>query len=224
MSTELIEQAKNEIMPIETKGKALVVKDADTRAQAVDLRKEIKDGIEKIEKKYHFKENTGKAHKTWKSNKDTENSVYNPIEALDVTIKGKVNAYDRDEALKAKRIADAAEVKRREDERKERERLEEKAEKAEEKGKTEKAEELREQAETVSFAPRFTAAPKGVKKLITYARITNMTKLCKAIGEGEIPFSVLQVNQSQLNAWAKGQDVKSKYDGIELYEDVSGRI
>ena len=224
MTTEVITQAKNEIIPIGEKVKELVVKDDESRECAAVLRKDLKKKMEQIEAKYHFKENTKKANELHKANKATENSVYDPAYALDKAIVLKVKEYDRALALKVQKKAEENKPKRKEAERKEREKLEARAEKAEEKGKPEQAEAFREQAETVTVAPSFSPPPKSVKKLVTKAKVTNVMKLCKLIVDGEIPFTVVDVNQPQLNAWAKGQDVKTKYEGIELYQDTSGRI
>ena len=217
---ETKEIIKAEVTPIMEQANAGVIKSQEDKDNAVNLRKSIKDAKAKIEEKFHFVENTKKAHEAWRSAKDTENSVYTPLNDADKVVMGKVRDYDRKIAIEQQRIADEAEAKRREEERKERERLERQAEKALEKGKEEVAESLIEQAETVTVAPTFQPTVK-TKKLITKVKVQNMMKLCRLIADGEVPFSVIEIAQGNLNAWAKTQDHTKKLEGLEFYQDVS---
>lgn len=83
-----------------------------------------------------------------------------------------------------------------------------------------KTEKLEEKKDYIP-APVFTPPLKEVKKLTVKARVTSIFKLCKLIAEGVIPFSVLEVSQVNLNNWAKTQNVKTQYDGIELTEETT---
>lgn len=64
----------------------------------------------------------------------------------------------------------------------------------------------------------------ALKKLTWKAKVTNMMKLCRQIGEGNVPFAVVEVRQSQLNDFAKNHDGKTKIEGIEFYQESTGRI
>lgn len=223
MNTEIIKQAKNEVMPIVELAKQLIIKTDEDQTVAKSFIKKIDEKFEELDMKFKFTETKDKTNAAHKAACATFNAFSAPFKDAKEIIAEKNKKYELDKALKAQRAAEAAEAKRQEAERKEREKLEEMARKAEEMGKEEKADMLREQAETVSIAPTFTQ-PQASKKLITKARVKNMMQLCKLIGEGVIPFSIVQINQAQLNSWAKMQDVKSKYNGIELYQDVNKRV
>lgn len=71
---------------------------------------------------------------------------------------------------------------------------------------------------------KFTPPPAQIKKLVWKARVTNMIKLCRQIGEGNVPFSVVDVQQSKLNDFAKAYDGQTKIEGLEFYQESTGRI
>jgi hypothetical protein len=224
MNNEQVTVIKTEVEPMLDKAKSLVVKDKDTKEQAVGFIKTLKDFKEKIEERFHPTANKQTAYKAYDGALATEKAFYSPIDTAIKLVSDNVKTFERDEALRIQREAQLAEAKRQEEERKERERLEAQAKKAEEKGKTEKAEALREQAETVTIAPTFTPPPQPVKKLIWKARVVNPILACQSIGAGLIPFNLVEFKVSALNDLGKSYDGKAKIAGIEFYQDVNARI
>jgi len=223
LTTEQQKTIDTEISPIIREARSLIVKSSDDREYAVGFVKKLKHLRERIEERFHPTSNKQQIYKTYQAAVDTEHAFYDDIDTAGKVTKTLVSKFNLEESLKAQREAAAAEAKRLEAERKEREKLEAQAKKAEEKGKTEKAEVLREQAETVQVAPVFTPS-RETKKLVWKARVTNMMQLCKAIGEGQVPYSVLEVRQSALNDFAKGHNGKSPVPGLTFHQEVSTRI
>jgi len=88
-----------------------------------------------------------------------------------------------------------------------------------------KIEEIQRKAEE-SPAPKmkFTPPPAPTKKLVWKARVTNMMKLCRSVGAGDVPFNVVEARGSALNDFAKSHDGKTKIEGIEFYQESTGRI
>lgn len=88
-----------------------------------------------------------------------------------------------------------------------------------------KIEEIQRKAEDIPAEKlKFTPPPLPTKKLIWKARVTNMAKLCRSIGEAEVPFCVVEIRQSALNDFAKNYDGKTKIEGLEFYQEATGRI
>lgn len=88
-----------------------------------------------------------------------------------------------------------------------------------------KLDEIKQKAEEApALKMAFKPAPMPVKKLVWKARITNMMKVCRAIGSGDVPFNVVEVRQSALNDFAKDYDGKTKIEGLEFYQESTGRI
>ena len=78
--------------------------------------------------------------------------------------------------------------------------------------------------EPAPVMPKFTPPPAPMKKLIQKARVTNMVKFCRSIGNLDIPWNTVEVRQAQLNDFAKTHDPSIKIEGIEFYQEVNGRI
>jgi len=57
------------------------------------------------------------------------------------------------------------------------------------------------------------------------ARVTDIKKLCKAIGAGKVPVTYVQPDQSALDARAKSDRNTLNIPGVEAYNDpiISGR-
>ena len=83
---------------------------------------------------------------------------------------------------------------------------------------------LQDQAETVQVEPKFTPPPTPVKKLIWKARILSVKIVCRSIGEGLLPFQMVEIKPSVLNEIGKNYDGKTRIPGLEFYQDVNGRI
>lgn len=86
---------------------------------------------------------------------------------------------------------------------------------------------IHRKAEEIPTPPiRFNTPAPAVapKKLVWKARVTNMQKLCMAIGGGAVPFSVVEVRVSAMNDFAKGYDGSSQILGLEFYQESTGRL
>lgn len=215
---------ETEISPALEKARSLVVRNSEERGLAVFFIKGLKEMKEKIENRFHPTANKKKAHEVYEDLLETEHAFYDPIDEAVKIANGTVKTFDTNEAIRVQREAQDAEAKRQEAERKEREKLESQAQKQEGKGNVERAANLREQAENVSVAPTFAPPPASVKKLIWKATCTNVFLLCKAIVTGKVPYTVLEVNVAQLNAFAKTYDGKTKIEGLEFKQESAGRI
>lgn len=260
----------NEDLPqLHSTTSAIVVKDKESRALAVQHIDTLKEVRVKIEEVFHPTANKVAAYRNYELALDTEKKFYSQIDADIKQLGANVKQHDTAEALRIKREAEArqAEADRIERERqaaiqakideenrkiqaakdeelriqrekqaeidrankKERDRLQaienerrakEAAELAEKERKaalkTEKLEEKKEAAPIPVFTP-----PVQTKKLVVKAKVLNVYKLCKLIADGIIPFNVVEVSQANLNSWAKGQDPKTKLDGIEFTEETT---
>ena len=93
-------------------------------------------------------------------------------------------------------------------------------------------EEIQAKAEEPAPAPlKFTPPPAPTKKLFWKARVTNMMKLCREIGKGNVPFSVVDISQSKLNDFAKShfsaldtEGFVPKIEGLDFYQETIGRL
>ena len=224
MEMESKQVIETEIAPMLHRARTLVVRTKEDRDHAAGMVKFMKEMRDRIEETFHPTANREKALRVYQALKDSENAFYGPIDEAEKLTKTAVKTFDTQEAIRAQRDAERLEAERRDKEEKERAKLEAKAEKELEKGNTAKAETLFDQAENVQVAPSFAPPPAAVKKLTTKAEVLNRMELCKLIAAGVIPFSVIDINQAQLNAWAKTVDPKKQYDGIRLYQESAGRI
>jgi hypothetical protein len=139
---------------------------------------------------------------------DAENEKIRAAKAEEARI-----SFEKQEAISRANKADRERLQKIENERREKE----DAELAELQRKaTLKTEKLVEKMEAAPV-PVFTPPAEPTKKLTTKASVISIFKVCKLIAVGVIPFNVLEASQVNLNNWAKTQDVKTKYDGIELF-------
>lgn len=227
MTTLQLEQKEvieTEITPMLDRARRLSVRTKDDRNFAAGTISFFKEMRERIEETFHPTRNKQTAYKAYSDALETEKAFYGPIEEAEKLTKAAIKTFDTQEAIKAQQEAERLEAERRDKEEKERAKLEARAEKELEKGNEAKAATLLEQAEYVQVAPSFSPPPAATKKLVTKARVLNTFQLCKLIADGVIPFNVVEVKQSALNDWAKTQDVKQKFAGIELYQESAGRV
>ena len=212
-----------EISPIVELAESLTIKTQDDSNRAQTNLKEIKRRRAMIHEK--FDPPVRAAHKAWQAAKSLYNYFVNPFDEAETIIKRKVVTFESEQGRRRQEEARIAEAKRQEAERKEREKLEAQAKAAEEKGKSEKAEALREKAENVTIAPAFTppAAPKveGASfKKVWKGEVTDLLALCKAIAEGRAPANLISINQTALNAFAKGVKDTMAVPGLKFFEDT----
>jgi hypothetical protein len=131
--------------------------------------------------------------------------------------------------LDAKAKKEREEQARRERaQREEAERLEREAKKAEERGNTELATAKREIAEQVALAPVQTGTTKtaeGLSSAVRYsAKCTDKATLVKAAARNPMLMSLLDVNQSALNAMARATKEAFAVPGCELEKIRDARV
>jgi hypothetical protein len=214
---------EQEILPLQQRTASLVVKSHEERASLSQDVRNAEDLMRRIEERFHPTANKESAHSAYKAALDTEKAFYGPITAFIESAKRAGRKWDTDEAIRVENERKIADAKRRDAENKKSNDLIEKAADAEKEGKPEVAEALLEQAATPPM-PAFTPPPVAVKKLIWKARVLNVQALCRAIAAGTVPFSVVEIRQSQLNDFAKGYDGQTKIDGLQFYKESVGRI
>lgn len=219
---------EKEISPISRYAVALTIRCHDEFVSAAESLKEIKRRDAKIDE--IFDPIRDAQHKAWKITCETISFLKTPLRLAETIIKKKCAAWDDQERKKREEEARLAEAKRLEAERKEKEKLEARAKKAEESGRLEKAEALREKKEAVAVLPIFTppAPPKvqgAIFKKIWKAEVTNMSDLLLSISQGKAPANLIEINQSALNAFARGVKNTLSVPGLKFYEttDMSMR-
>jgi uncharacterized protein YdiU (UPF0061 family) len=199
----------------------LEIRTQDDSLGAQGILKEIKSREKKVEQ--FFSEMKQTTYDAWKSVVAKEKAFLDPLATAERTIKNKVVSFENEAQKKRDEEARIAQAKADAIARKEREALEEKARKAAEKGNTEKAEALREQAETVVAQPVFSnpepVQAKGTAFKKTWiAEVTDLPMLLKSISEGRAPLGIISINQSALNAYAKGTKGTMQVPGLKFSE------
>ena|SRR3990167_4473720 len=229
LTTEQKQLVETEVTPIVEAANALVVKTSEQSFNAQNLVKELKRRRAMMHGRFDPPVRAG--HLAWKAAKDLYNFFINPYDEAETIVKRKIVTYESEQERKRQEEARLAEAKRQEEERKRREELERQAKAAEEKGRTEKAEALREKAETVVAPPVFTPPPPpragGTSFPKTWkGEVTNIMDLLKAIVEGKAPVTLIEINQSAINAAAKTYKNTMTIPGLKFTEvtDMSSRI
>lgn len=141
------------------------------------------------------------------------------LEDAEQTIKRDMLVWNREQ----ERLRQEREARLREQQRKEREKLQQQAEKASASGKTEKAEALLQQADMtdgVSVAPATPKTSSSVRKT-WQARVTDKAALIKAAAERPDLQALLNVDQTALNAMARGLKSNLSIPGVEAYQRES---
>jgi hypothetical protein len=142
------------------------------------------------------------------------------LASLERIMKPKIAAFQHKQEQLRRQEQAAADEKAR----KERERLEKRAEAAREKGQEEKAAALEEKAfTTVAAAP---ATPEvsvtGVSmRKVWKAEVTDVKQLCALIASGEIPPSVIEFKQAELNRLASTWQNSKQFPGLRIFQDSS---
>lgn len=136
-------------------------------------------------------------------------------------LKGKMLTYQNEQDRIARELQAEADALAR----KEREKLERRAAKAEKKGKTEKAEALSQVAETTTAPVIKSAAPKVagvVRREVWKAEVVDKRALIKHIVEERNDlFSLVEIDQSALNAWARRLKDGLDLPGVEVKKEAS---
>jgi hypothetical protein len=215
---------EHEVNPTVETANALIVRTTDDSLAAQEVLKQIKTTAKRVYAKFHGPVEA--AHTAWKAAKDLENFFMKPFEEAEAIIKRKVVTFQNEIERKRREEAAKIEAKRLEEERKRREELQRQADLAASKGKSEKAEALREAADTYVAPPVF-QAPEPVQaqgtafKKTWKAEVTDLPLFLKAVAEGRAPLGVVSINESALNAYAKGVKGTMAVRGIRFYEETS---
>ena len=224
MSSTLLQETKElekEVSGVTQFATELVVRTQEDSDGAQGLLKEIKIRAKKVES--FFAEMKQSTYDAWKSVVAKEKAFLDPLSAAERTIKQKVVTFEGEAQRKRDEDARLAQAQAEAKARKEREDLEKRAEKARESGKIERAEALKAQAEEVVAQPVFTP-PEPVKvagtafKKTWVAEVTDLPMLLKSISEGRAPLGIISINQSALNAYAKGTKGTMTVLGLKFSE------
>lgn len=192
-----------------------------TSAEQYELAGARLKGIKALREKIAttFDPHIKRAHEAHKALIREKQDAEAPLVQAEATYKGALIAYQDELNRKARE----EQARLEEQARKERERLEARAAKAEEKGKEEKAEALRMQAATVA-TPVVSIAPPKVSGISTReswkARVTDKMALVKAVAEGKVPLTALDVNATFLANQARALKTELNYPGVEVYKDT----
>lgn len=140
------------------------------------------------------------------------------LTAVEKMLKPRIAKFQQEQEAKQRQL----EAEAREKARKEREKLEARAEKAREKGQVEKADALEEKAMT-TVAQTPVAAPTKVSGVSTrkrwVAEVTDVQAVCRGIANGDIPASILEFKQAELNKFASTWQSNKQFDGLNIYQD-----
>lgn len=218
-------QAVEQGMSLHQKAEGLAITTPEEYESSAELRKTLKE-LDKTIVAY-FEPIKKAAHESWKGICAKENEARKPIADADALVSKKRTDYYNEQ----ERIRREAEVKAQKEAeataQKERDRLLTLAVKAEEKGKDEKAEEFLEKAEAVYVEPVFVAPV--VEKTTrldgggTVSRIkdievsiTNPILVVRAVVEGKIPMTCVDINQGGIKKWAKAMGLTEAPAGVGI--------
>ena len=202
----VIDQAKNVTKVASDddalKANALLKSLASGRKEADTLRKQMKKPIDEAGREIQA---------YW-------NPIIQSFKEAEAHIKGALTDFERrKEAQRIKEEAAAAEKHR-----KQQERLMKRADAAREKGQEEKAGALEmEAATTVAATPAASATKTSTTKKTWKGQVTDMKALCRAVADGEIPASIFEVKQSELDAQARANKDAREIPGVRFYQDIS---
>lgn len=198
---------------------ALVIKDQLSFEQAnamLNTAKDLLDTLTDEKKKFTEPYNDAlKAVRGWF--KPGEERLEKVISML----QRKMSAYvveEQERRKKAQREADAAaEAERR--------RLAERARRAEEAGKEEKAQELQQKAAEVvtEVVPQRVQAETTKTTMVWKGRVKDKIAFIKAVADGVIPDSLVEIDEGKLNGIARQSEGGMKFPGVEWYQEAQFR-
>jgi phage-related minor tail protein len=215
---------QEEINQMAGRANELVVKSSDQSLQAQECLRAIKSRAKKVED--FFAEMKQTAYDAWKSVVAKEKSFLDPLSTAESIIKRKVVAFQQEIERKQREEAARIEAQRAQEERLRKEELQRQADAAAAKGKAEKAEALRAKAEEYVappvFVPPVVAQASGTAFKKTWkAEVTDLPAFLKAVAEGRAPLGVISINESALNAYAKGVKGTMAVPGLRFFEATS---
>ena len=216
---------EKEVHPIVAQAGDLVIKSPEESVSAQHLIGRINQAKKRINEVLGpIKDAT---YKSWKTACSIVSDLEDPLDRAKATINGKVLEYNREIQRKHDEDVRIAQAKADERARKERETAEAKAKKLEEKGKTEQAEAVREAAENAPVIPVFQPPPAPVAangtvfKKTWKGEVTDLKALCDSVSKGKAPLGLIEINQSAVNAFARGVRDTMPVPGIRFFEDTN---
>lgn len=222
MPTEEVERLQRETSPVVMAAKALVVRDQNTRDEAMDFLKRVKGAMKKVAELFDPIDDTQK--KARKAAIEARAKLDDPLKEAERTTKQKVLAFDQ--ALEEKRLAEERRLQAEANERarKEQERLEKEAAKF-------KTPELREarlaeaamvQAPVVIIAPQVEKTQGESTRKLWRARLVDKQALLRAAADGnQIAAMFLNFDQAAANKQATATKNALEIPGIVFYEESS---
>lgn len=203
----LVDEYRN--FPVET---------AEQCQQAADILSEAKGNHKALEDRRKLI--TAPLDAAKKSVMDLFRPATDALKDLEAILKPKIGSYHRKiEEQQRKEQAEAEEKAR-----KERERLQQRADAARDKGQHEKADNLDMQAASTVATPPAIAPTKtaGVSvRRVWKAEVVDPIALCKEIAAGNIPPTVLEFKQAELNKIASTWQNNRQFEGLRIYQDSS---
>lgn len=174
---------------------------------------EFLKGLKSLQKKISdfMKPIVKSAYDNWKTAKDKENSLLQPVTQAESIIKSKIISFQQEQERKRRE----EEERLRELQRKEAEKLAKKAEKEMAKGNEEKAEELQQQAEmTKTITPIVESTVQKVNGIST-------KKIWKfrIVDVNLIPREYMIPNEKMLGEVARATKGTLKVEGVEFYSE-----
>lgn len=224
-STQDEQLIKQEALTIVEQAKIIKISDQPSYDHACSL---LLDNVKPFRKRWAEYWATVKdpAWKAYQAIQAKYNEGDKPLEAAERQIKSEIARWDTEQERIRMELQRKAEEDARKAEEEERLRI---ATLAEESGATE------EQVNEIVNAPVLVVAPpvaptyqkaSGMSTRENYkARVTDMKKLCAAIGKGTVPVTYVLPNEAVLNARAKADKNTMNIPGVVPYNDpiVSGR-
>lgn len=225
------QELQQEAVQVSEQVNAVVVRDQETYSIAGNMIL----ALDKLKKKItdYWAEPIDTAFKAHKALTAKRAEMLNPIEDRGKALNRKMGEYATEQdriRREEQRKIDEARRKKEDDERR---KLEERARKAEEAGKEAKAEELREKAEAV-YIPPTVVVPEVEKTTRTDSgtisqvkdidiEIYNPLSVMKSIAAGELPLSIVTINEAKLKAHIKAFDLKA-IPGVTVTPKITAKF
>lgn len=218
-------ELKQEIQTIDARGSALVIDSADKYVEAGSMVIALDELIKRINT--YWEEPIKKAYETHRALTAKRGEMLKPVEGRRANLKSLISRYLTAQENKRKEEQRKADEARRKAEEAEREKLLARAAKADERGNQEKAEALLNQAEDVYIPPVIVAAEIEkttrtdagtiTEKRDIQIRITDTKSVLKAVIDGIIPPTVININETKLKQFIKISGIE-KLAGVEITE------
>jgi hypothetical protein len=219
------QEIKQEALTIVDQAKVVKITDQATYDVACKL---LLEQIKPFRKKWrdYWNEVREPAYQAYQAILNKFNDGDKPLEAAEKQVKTEIARFDAEQERIRQELQREAEEKARQEEEEERLRL---ATMAEESGATE------EEVTAIVDSPVTAVAPpvertyqkaSGIGSRENWkARVTDLKKLCQAIGKGIVPTSYVTPNESALNARARADKSTMNLPGVLPYNDpiISGR-